>query len=292
MPKGTPSHLRVRLGLELRDAREAVGLKQTEAGAIIGCGQPKIANIENASVKKIVPGELAKLLEAYGITGARAEQLKSWARSPYQVSGVYQEPSSSGPTWWQEHEEIERQARVIKAVQIQAMDGLVQHEAYMRKQFELVNATNVGARVEKRLRRQKLLFESNNPPQCTFILDEACFKKNMGAPDMMAQQIEHLLALVKKHPFITILIQPFGAEYPAYSHGFTMLQFDNAMMSDFVSIVYGERATTVDNEAELRRFQLRWEQIRAVCLKERQSIRFMQRELARYRERGKEPGSE
>lgn len=291
MPKGTPSHLRVRLGLELRDARDAAGLTQTEAGAIIGCGQPKIANIENASVKKIIPGELVKLLEAYGIEGRRAEELKAWARSPYQVSGVYQEAPNSGQTWWQEHQEIERRVRVVKVVQIQAMDGLLQHESYMRKQFELVNVTNVAARVRDRLQRQKLLFDSENPPQCTFILDEACFKKNMGDPEMMAQQIMHLLTLVK-HPFITILVQPFDAEYPAYSHGFTMLQFDNAMMSDFVSIVYGMGSTTVDNEDELRRFQLRWEQTREVCLKERQSIRFMQRELARYTGRDKELGSE
>lgn len=285
MPKGAPGQLRVRLGIELREARKVAGLNQTEAGKLIGASQPKIANIENAAVAEIKLRDLNILMEAYGITGALAEELRKWARSPYNGNGVWVD-TSPGAVWWQQHQEIEGQARVIKTVHLQAHDGLIQSEPYMRRQFALGGGLNIESRVQSRLGRQRALFGKEHPPDCTFILDEACFYKTMGDPAMMVTQIEHLLRL-SEQDCITILVLPFDASFPATTYGFSLLQFDSAAMNDFVSVEYAVGSATIDNEDAVRMFIHRWELIRSAAMSEHDSREFMRQMLGKMKKRAK-----
>ena len=131
MSGGTPSHRRVRLGIALRDAREAAGLTQTEAARLVGRSQPWVTKVESAQIAKLRMVDLDKMLQAYGIYGAKAEELRRFARSPYDQRGVWVD-TSDAPAWWSEYQEVERQAKVIKAVHLEAHDGLIQSEAYMR----------------------------------------------------------------------------------------------------------------------------------------------------------------
>ena len=62
--------------------------------------------------------------------------------------------------------------------------------------------------------RQVALFEQGSPPDCTFVLSEACLRRHMGDPAMMITQLEYLLE-ISKQPHITILVLPFDARFPA-----------------------------------------------------------------------------
>lgn len=284
-PKGAPGQLRVRLGFALRDARKRANLNQTEAAALINAKQPKISNLESASVEHIKLGDLNLLMEAYGITGDLAEELRRWARSPYNGNGVWVD-TAPGAAWWQQHQEIEGQARVIKTVHLQAHDGLIQSEAYMRRQFELGNGINIEPRVKARLARQRALFDKEHPPACTFVLDEACLHKDMGDPAMMVAQLEHLLRLSERD-FITILIVPFDAPFPASTYGFSLLQFDSAAMNDFVTVEYEVGSATIDDEDAVRLFIHRWELIRSATMSEHDSRELMRRMLGQFKKRAK-----
>jgi transcriptional regulator with XRE-family HTH domain len=115
----TPSHRRVRLGIALRDAREAAGLTQTEVAKTVGRSQAWITKIESAQIARVRMTDLDSLLDAYGITGTKAEELRRFARSPLDERGVWVD-TSDAPAWWSEYQEVERQARVIKAVHLDA----------------------------------------------------------------------------------------------------------------------------------------------------------------------------
>ncbi|HEX6355286.1 helix-turn-helix transcriptional regulator [Actinophytocola sp.] len=280
MSSRTPSHRRVRLGIALRDAREAAGLTQAEAARLIGRSQPWIAKMESAQIAKLRMTDLDRMLESYGIFGGKAEELRRFARSPFDQRGVWVD-TSQAPAWWSEYQEVERQAKVIKAVHLDAHDGLIQSEAYMRRQFQLGAAVDVEEQVRARLARQQALFDQGSPPDCTFVLSEACLRRHMGDPPMMVTQIEYLLEL-SKQPYLTILVLPFDARFPAATYGFTLMQFNSDTMGDFVSVEYEVGSATIDDEDALRIFQRRWELIRSAALGEYDSRRFLRRVLREY----------
>ena len=280
MSAGTPSHRRVRLGIALRDAREAAGMTQTEVARAVGRSQAWITKIETAQIVRVRMTDLDKLLDAYGIIGAKAEELRRFARSPFDQRGVWVD-TTHAPAWWSEYQEVERQARVIKAVHLETHDGLIQSEAYMRRQFELFGTVDVEGQVRARLARQKAIFSQDSPPDCTFVLSEACLRRHMGDPAMMVTQIEHLQEL-SNAPYITILMLPFEAPFPATTYGFTLMQFNSDAMGDFVSVEYEVGSATIDDEEALRIFQRRWELVRSAALGEYDSRRFLRRVLREY----------
>lgn len=280
MATGTPSHRRVRLGLALRDAREAAELTQVEAGRLVGRSQGWITKIEAAQIARVRMSDLDKLFDAYKIIGVKADELRQFARSSLDERGVWVDTSSS-PAWWSEYQEVERSARVIKAVHLEAHDGLIQSQAYMRRQFELDGAVNIEKQVRARLARQEAILGQDAPPDCTFLLSEACLRRNMDDPAMMITQLDHLLELSKR-PYITILVLPFDARFPASTYGFTFLQFNSATMGDFVNVEYAVGSATIDDEEALRLFQRRWELIRSAALGEYDSRRFIRRVLREH----------
>ncbi|HEV8562826.1 MAG TPA: helix-turn-helix transcriptional regulator [Actinophytocola sp.] len=282
MATGTPSHRRVRLGIALRHAREEHELTQQQVAEIVGHSQGWVNKIETAQTARIKQADLDKLLGTYKIVGAKAEELRQFARSPYGERGVWVDTSSS-PAWWSEYQEVEREARVIKAVHLEAHDGLIQSEAYMRRQFELYGQVNVEKLVRARLARKEAMFGQDSPPDCTFVLSEGCLRRHMGDPAMMITQLKHLLALSER-PYITILVLPFDAHFPATNYGFTFLQFNSATMGDFVSVQYEIGSATIDDEDAMRLFQRRWEVIRSAALGEYDSRRFLRRVLKEYQD--------
>jgi transcriptional regulator with XRE-family HTH domain len=255
-------------------------MTQTEVARAVGRSQAWITKIESARIVRVRMADLDNLLDAYGILDAKAEELRRFARSPFDQRGVWVD-TSHAPAWWSEYQEVERQARVIKAVHLDAHDGLIQSEAYMRRQFELGTAVDVERQVRARLTRQEAILDQGSPPDCTFLLTEACLRRHMGDPAMMATQIEHLQELSER-PYITILVLPFDAPFPATTYGFTLMQFNSDTMGDFVSVEYGVGSATIDDEEALRIFQRRWELIRSAALGEYDSRRFLRRVLGEY----------
>lgn len=286
MPVGPPSHLRRRLGLALREARDALELSQAQVGTTVGKAQAWVNRLETAQQVKIKPGELEKLMDAVGIDDEdEREKLRSWAQSPYTGPGLWME-SRSDATWWQERQQIEQDARVIRAVHLNAIDALLQTEGYMRRQFELGSLANLERRVAERLRRQTAILQQENPPACTFLLFEVCLDEDMGDPAMMLEQIEWLRT-ISEWPQITILIKPYGAPLFTNTFGWTMLQFNSVIMHDFASVEYGIGAATIDDDAGLRFFQARWETFRSASLTMHDSRLLLERKRADYQEKVK-----
>jgi hypothetical protein len=153
----------------------------------------------------------------------------------------------------------------------------------MRLQFELDAAVDVEAQVKARLARQKAFFGQDSPPDCTFVLSEACLRRHMGDPEVMIKQLVHLIDLTRR-PYITVLVLPFGARFPAATYGFTLMQFNSDAMGDFVSVEYAVGSATIDDEDALRMFQRRWELIRSAALGEYDSRRFLRRVLEEYQD--------
>lgn len=284
MPVGPPSHRRKRLGIRLKEARDALGLTQGALGTKIGRSQGWVNKVETAQLVKIRMHDLDLLFSELRISGALADELRDFARAPYNEHGVYAEKLPG--LWHQRVEEIERLARVIKAVHLEVHDALTQCESYMRRQFLLAGVTNIEQRVQSRLARAAAVLGQGNPPECTFILSEACLHADMGDPEVMRAQLEHLLNLINAG-VVTVLVKPFNAAFSALTYGWTNLQFGSEIMRDFVTVEYELGAATVDDDDGLLLFQRRWEQLRGASLGEYDSRVLIARALEDYKMKSK-----
>lgn len=278
--KGPPSQLRIRLGITLREAREAACLSQVQAAALLGARQPKVSGIENATVGRIKLADIETLGQAYGLSEATIEELRAWARSPYEGPGTWYSAAPKS-VWWDQQRPIEAKARAIRSFHLQVMDGLIQCEPYARRQMGLYSHVDLDERTATRLERQ-LILDKPDPPYCSFMLDEACFHKTMGTPEIMVAQIEHLLRLADR-PNLEFYVLPFDAEHFANSFGFTLFSFDGAEMRDFGLIEHGVGTTLVDNEPNLREFTRRWEALRGAALSEIKTLAFMREMLYHHK---------
>lgn len=265
---GTPSHRRLRLGVTLRQAREAMDpfVSQAQAATASGMSQSEVHRLESAQLRRIRMDRLNALMAFLGISGDLADELRGFARAPYEDTGTYVETSSNAQ-WWQRYVDIERDARVIKTLSLTTVDGLIQSPAYMRRQFHLADATNIEAKIEARVGRQRAVINQDSPPLLDFILEEACLHISMGDQNMLLEQLRHLVTM-SELPHVTILIKPFDAPFAAVSYPWTYLGFSSVTMRDFVSVKYETGAATIDDENALLLYQQRWEQVRAASLSE------------------------
>jgi hypothetical protein len=123
---------------------------------------------------------------------------------------------------------------------------------------------DVEVRVAARMERQAILVKEG-APKLWAIMDEAALRRVVGGPGVLRDQIARLLQ-VRSEPNVTIQVVPFGAgAHPGMGGSFVILDFPDA---DDQSIVYIESAAGglfLEEDAEIRRYTLKFEHLRAAA---------------------------
>ncbi|MET7969990.1 DUF5753 domain-containing protein [Micromonospora sp. NPDC005305] len=144
----------------------------------------------------------------------------------------------AAPVWLREWIEIEREAIALRWYEHAFVPGLLQTEGYARATFRAarVPTSHLDQRVAARMERQAVL--SRDPaPQLFVVLDEMVVRRACGGSDVMAEQLEHLMACAQQ-PHIQLHIVPTSAGiYSGLAGAFIL-----ADLSD------GSRAGYVDNQ--------------------------------------------
>jgi len=259
----SPTVRRRRLAMELRRLREEANRSCEEVARHLGCSPSKISRIELARRPASI-GDVRLLLDYYGVDGAQAEALLALAKDAKQKG------------WWHAHEDalpesfqvfvgLETEASAIRTFEPLLIPGLLQTEEYARA----VLLTAVGAdpsdveqRAQVRMTRQAVLHRPN-PVRLWALLDEAALHRPVGGPTVMRAQLERLVELAEL-PHITLQVLPFSAgAHPAMSGAFVMLEFPSP---NDPTIVYLDSLTGglyTEKAAEIERFSLMWEHLRA-----------------------------
>lgn len=111
----------------------------------------------------------------------------------------------------------ERHSTAIRTYSPVLVPGLLQTEGYMRHQFGAARFSGasdeeIDQRVQVRLRRQTVLQTLRS---YLVILDEAVLHRIIGGPQIIHEQLTHLLVLARS-PRINVQIMPFATvSYPA-----------------------------------------------------------------------------
>jgi transcriptional regulator with XRE-family HTH domain len=240
---GGPTVLRILLGRQLRELREASGLTREQAGYAIRGSESKISRMELGRVG-FKERDVADLLTLYGVKDeeerAALITLARQANNP----GWWHRFGDVLPAWFQAYLGLEASAALIRTYEVQFVPGLLQTSGYARAVIALGHldapVSEIEHRVTLRMERQRLLARPD-PPLLWAVVDEAALRRPFGGREVMRAQIEFLIEQTRL-PHVRLQVIPFDVGGHAAAGGaYTILRFPE---KDLPDIVYAEQLTS------------------------------------------------
>lgn len=253
-PQG-PTALRIVLGNQLRQLREASGITTGAAGHAIRASHAKISRMELGRVG-FKERDVADLLTLYGITDEqeRGSFLALARRS--NVPGWWHHYSDILPSWFETYLGLEQASSVIRTYEPQLVPGLLQTQDGARAVIRLGNpsasADDIERRVALRMKRQKVLTQPG-APNLWAVIDEASLWRLDGR-SVMQEQIRHLIEMAEL-PNITLQVIPFySGAHAAVGGPFTILRFSEPDLPDIVYLEQLTSALYLDKEQDVQHY--------------------------------------
>lgn len=235
----SPVVQRRRLRLELKQARQEVGLTQEMVAEQMDWSLSKIIRIETGSVG-VSRNDLIALLHLYGVN------------DPQRFTAlVAQGKEARRQTWWSKYRpdlptayfqyiEYETSASIILSYEPFIVPDLLQTEGYASVAAKVhrpnLSPSKIWISVELQMKRQELLLSRADPPLLFFVLDEAVIHRLIGTKELRQAQLEKLIRMADR-PEITIEIVPFSIGlHHGITENFRILEFggitDNVLYFD------------------------------------------------------------
>jgi len=187
------------------------------------------------------------------------------------------------PSWFELYVGLEAAASHLREYEESLIPGLLQTKEYALAIFQLDRPTMIEEERERlvavRLQRQSLLTRRlPKPPRVEVILSEAVLRRTVGGPEVMANQLDHLLR-VAELPNVSLRVLPLAAgPHPgAIAGSFVILDFppgNGGRSLPEPSVVYSESLTGaiyLDKPNELAAYEDVWNGLTALAPDERQS---------------------
>jgi hypothetical protein len=229
----------------------------------------KISRIENARVS-VLPRDVKFLLTTYGLTDKDEEWdvFLTLARESRQ-RGWWQQYGEAVPDWFEVYVGLEAEAATIYGYDAEFVPGILQTEdyAWAVHRAQLIGATNdqINRLVKVRMARQEVL-SSSDAPQLWLILNEAVIRRIVGDATVMQEQLGHLIE-ASRLPNLTLQVIPFNAgAHAAMDGSFSLLSFPEPNDPHIVYIEYHTGALYLEKQAEVERYRLMFDHLRASAL--------------------------
>jgi transcriptional regulator with XRE-family HTH domain len=262
----TPTVRLRRLAAELRRLREAAGLTREGTADQTGINVATLYRIEHAKVRPQTR-TLNTLLALYGVGEEEQAELVALLRDARQ-RGWLQAYESDLPELYTTYIGLEGEARFVWNYESLYVPGLLQTEEYARAVIRAGLPTATPAEVERRAEvrtaRQAVLY-GDSPLELWAIVDEAALRRQVGGSAVMKEQLGHLLESADL-PNVTLQALPFSAGAHAGMPGsFVFMQFDDATIPDVIYIDSMAGDLFLETDADLRRYRLAFEHLRAAA---------------------------
>jgi len=241
-PTGTRGRTTTRRLLRgvLRGLRQKKGMSVEEVAAEVEWSASKLIRVEGGQVGLSV-SDLNALLQVYDVhERTQVEELRSLARASRQRA------------WWSEYQRYipagyvefigaESDAARIRHFHPISVPGLLQRPAYADA---IIRGTSLDepapevarARAEIRRKRQERVFDRDDPPAVTMILDEAVLRRPIGDAETMRDELDHLINMAKQDK-MTMVVVPFSAgAHPGLAGPFALFEYDDPEVEDLVCL--------------------------------------------------------
>ncbi|MDW5322728.1 helix-turn-helix transcriptional regulator [Plantactinospora sp. KLBMP9567] len=182
---------------ELRRRRVAAGLSQEALGELMHFSGSHVSSVETGQ-RPPTPKFLKVADEVLNTGGLLMRLHEDLVKA------------DESPVWAKEWLFYEELAEALRTFENTTIPGLLQTEAYARAIFEsggLLTPGEVERRVAARLERQAVL-RRENPPQFTVVLDAGVLRRPVGGPEVMREQLLHLVDIAKEMPHVRMQVVP------------------------------------------------------------------------------------
>ncbi|MGW3123578.1 helix-turn-helix domain-containing protein [Streptomyces sp. NPDC001107] len=243
-----------RLGGELLRLRDAAGKTQQQAADILNATNSKIVKMERGWVP-MRDIDIRALCELYGLDDSKAvARLLNLARLDRE--------RRKAKGWWQhtpqaeaisEYIAMEDVASQVRTWQQAFIPGLLQTPEYTRavvvSEGLWKDPDEIEGVVDVRMKRQARL-SGPAPLQLYAVVWEAALRQQIGGPEVMRAQLQHLLD-VAQLPNVRIQVLPFRAGGHACMAGaFNIISFAEAQAVDVVHVDSIAATVWIESESE------------------------------------------
>lgn len=237
--RGNPSALRWLIGVELGNYRKRTGLNQADGAERAGISTAKLSHLETGE-RRQQPSDIAKVLAAYGAPQHDINRLTSLAEVPDESTwwGAWNDVV---PDWFGTFVGLERLATDEFVFEPILLPGLLQTQDYVREISRASSRVRADYRervVELRtVRAQRLT--TDQPLRLHAVINEQALRLRVGAPEILAAQYKHLLAMAER-PNITIqVVVPERGPHDAVTGQFAVLDFEKARPIAYAEVQEG-----------------------------------------------------
>jgi transcriptional regulator with XRE-family HTH domain len=272
----SPSVRGRRVAAELARLREAAGLSREDVAERQGWSVSKVWRIETGR-SRAHHGDVADLLDLFSVSGSERDALIKLAREARR-RGWWHSYADVLAEGFDTYVDLEIQASSIRTYEAQLVPGLLQTEAYARAVLSAAWVTaeqgEIDRRAAVRMRRQEMIASKQDGPQLWAVLDEAVLRRPVGGVDVMHEQLGRLIE-AGGQPNVTLQVLPYrvGA-HAAMLGAFVILGFAEPDRP----VVYLETDTSslyLEEEAEIDRYVLVFDHLRAAALSPKESAAFV-----------------
>lgn len=250
VPENNPVVQQRRLRGELRKARDQANLTQAQVAEEMDWSVSKVIRIETGAVGLSIV-DLRALLQLYGVDD----------RSVIDAL-VEMGKASRKRAWWDAFREfisdtmikfigLESSASLIRNYQDEVFPGLLQTSAYARAIQGLYDAPEIlEKKIEVRLKRQEVLAPENGA-KFFFIVDESVFRRQIGGPDVLLEQLEHVREMSRQSNMIVqVLPYTAGMHIGMKLGSFSVLEFPGDAQDQVAAIELPSIGLTLEDKPE------------------------------------------
>ncbi len=275
--RADPSALRWLIGNELRQSRLRAGRTQGEAGKVLGCSHSKINYLETGRNQQ-QPEEVTTLLRFYDADVAHMNRLASLAGAADR--GSWWAPFSDVvPDWLKTFVGLEGLATAEFMYEPLALPGLLQTREYAAALLVghlRVSTLDSERVVNLRMARQSRLLDER-PLRFTTVIEESVLHRVVGGPEVMRQQLRHLLDLAERDN-TALHVMPFSvAVHDGLDGEFTILDFETARPVGYVEIPDG--AFYVQDHDQVQGYTRAAQRLCEAALNEHESAKVIARRI-------------
>ena len=254
---GSPTLRRRRLGQELRRLRAEARKPVDEIAEYLECSTAKISRIETGKVPVSIR-DVRDMLDQYGVDGHKREQLLALAKDSKR-QGWWERYGEAVPKGFSPMYGLESEASDALIYEPLYVPGLLQSPGYARALLSCGDGADDADLLERRLQvrmeRQKRLTNPENPLTLHAIIDEAVLTRQVGGPQVMAEQYRHLMRMSKlKNVSIRYVDRDEGA-YPGMGSAFTVFGFADPGDQDVVYLEQLTSALFLESPADVERYR-------------------------------------
>ncbi|GAB3465263.1 helix-turn-helix transcriptional regulator [Actinophytocola sediminis] len=275
--------MKKRLGAFLRDVRKGAGKTMDEAADLLKAKRPTVSRYETGEVLPIW-STVHMLLTFYNapdgdvIEAARLfDDAKDEPRSVRLPAGA--------PKAYRKLVNAEREAVRERELAPYVVPGLLQTKRYasaLEQAAHLFYEPNMRSDsvVAARMNRQKPL-DGPNPMQLHALIDEAVLHRQIGGPDVLREQVEHLLFLAERDNIALQVLPYTTGGYSTMNGSFIIVDYPEPDTIPGVYLEYPAGGAWVDNEKDVQRFTTTFDQATDLALSPTKTTHLLQQLRAR-----------